>query len=161
MKMYYLFQNRFTCNWFIRCSILIVMIFYCLFVFSCGGSTSDDNTSNTDTPTDSGSNGSIDNLESISLVWTYDPELKNPVTDLADCIQSVIDCIGRGTALDNCFDSDIKICTGAEPTDFCCTQECADQIIQELAIGSTDHDTILKVLVYDGTCMPNIPEDPY
>jgi len=129
-------------------------------IISCGGGTSDGASSEPNTKPNTPAD-SVEQVESLSLIWSYDPDLKNPVTDLADCIQSIIDCVGRGTALDSCFDSDIKICSGAEPTDFCCTQECADQITQELAAGSTEQEAILNVFVYDGTCMPGIPEDEY
>jgi hypothetical protein len=137
---------------------------------SCGGggdgSTSEDNNNGSDESVDDGSDGSVDNGsdESVDIpksIWSYDPDLKNPVTDLADCTQSVLDCIENGTKLENCFDSDVKICTGAEPTNFCCTQECAEQITAELDRGASQHEAILEVFVYDGTCMPNIPEDEY
>lgn len=114
-----------------------------------GGSTSED------------SNGSEEPVDIPKSIWSYDPDLKNPVTDLADCTQSVLDCIENGTKLENCFVSDVKICTGAEPSDFCCTQECAEQIIAELDRGASQHEAILEVFVYDGTCMPGIPEDEY
>lgn len=156
MKLYSQFQNYFSSKGISRFYLVLMMVFSSLIIFSCGGSSSDDTASDLETPA-----GTVEQMESLSLVLSYDPYLKNPVTDLADCIQSVLDCIGGGTALDNCFDSDIKICTSAEPTDFCCTQQCADQITQELAAGSSEQEAILNVFVYDGTCMPGIPEEKY
>jgi len=90
--------------------------------------------------------------------WTVEYDVKNPVTDLAGCAESVLDCIKGGTPLNACFDSEVSICAGDEPINDCCMQACADQLLQKLEGGTDAQDAYLEVFVYDGTCMPNIPE---
>ena len=95
-------------------------------------------------------------LVAPTMAISYDPNLKNPVTDLADCIESVLACMNNQIALKDCFATEVHVCTSAVPKDGCCMRACGDQLTQELQSGSSEQDAFLKVFVYDGSCMPDL-----
>ncbi len=151
-----LFQSRlFFHRRFMRCTIVLILALSSLLSISCSSSSSDDEVSNIPAVAQT-----LDDV-TPTLVWNLEYGVKNPFTDLGACIESVFACLESGTDLKDCFDAQVSVCTGEEPADGCCMQACGDQLAQKLDSGTNEQDAFLEVFVYDGTCMPNIPEDTY
>ena len=121
---------------------------------SCSGGGGED----TPMETDSGNNDATPAGIAPKVIWSVEHGVKNPVTDLAGCAESVMACVENGTVLKDCFGIEVSVCTGAEPTDGCCMQACGDQLTQKLDSGINEQDAFLEVFVYDGSCMPGIEE---
>jgi hypothetical protein len=134
---------------FWRYTLVLILVFSNLFLICCGSG----GNGSSDTPADNGNDDTTP-----LLTWNVEYGVKNPVTDLGACIESVFACLESGTALKDCFGTQVSVCTDAEPTDGCCMQACGDQLAQKLDSGTNEQDAFLEVFVYDGTCMPNIAE---
>jgi len=130
---------------------LLVCIFSLLSA-SCGGDFPETKLPTTD---------EVETFTSPQVSWSYDPNLKTPVTDLAACIETVTNCVQNENLLKNCFSEQNAICTKTEPQDGCCTQQCADQVLQLLEDGKSEQKAFLEVFVYDGSCMPNVTKSDY
>jgi hypothetical protein len=130
-------------------TVALILILSNHFLISCGSSEN----GSTNTPDGNGNENATP-----TVTWSVEYGVKNPVTDLGACIESVLACLESKTALKDCFDSQVSVCTGSEPADGCCMQACCDQLEQKLNSGISEQDAFLEVFVYDGTCMPNIAE---
>lgn len=133
-------------------TLLLLTISIPLFIGCGGGGGSSDTTGGTDTIEPNAD----DTTPTVTLTVEYG--VKNPVTDLGACYQSVFACLEKGSALKDCFGTQVIVCAGEEPTDGCCMQACGDQLAQNRDSGLSDQEALLEVFVYDGTCMPNIAE---
>lgn len=92
------------------------------------------------------------------VVWSLETDVKNPVTDLAACAESVMACVKDGTALGECFGKPGIACAGSTPEAGCCMPACGVALASKLAAGTSEQDAFLEVFVYDGGCMPGIAE---
>jgi hypothetical protein len=147
-------RHLFSHKKILRYIFVLLLTFSSPLLVSCGGG-GDGSSSGTD-PTDTSQTPPDDTMPTV--VWTVEKDVKNPVTDLDACIESIFTCLEGGTALKDCFGSQVTVCAGEEPTDGCCMQACGDLLAQKLAEGTSEQEAFLEVFIYDSTCMPNIAE---
>jgi hypothetical protein len=135
--------------------VLVLTLWLTFSLTSCGSSGSSNDTE-VEVPQDQNGGDITGLLDAPKMVVSYAPSLKDPVTDLADCIESVFDCMNSEIALKDCFATGVNVCSGSVPSDGCCMQACGDQLKQKLESGTSEQDAFLKVFVYDGSCMPKL-----
>jgi hypothetical protein len=147
-------RHLFSYKFFIRYIPVLLLAFSIPLFIGCGGGGggSSDTTGDTDTI-----DPNVDDT-TPTVTLTVEYGVKNPVTDLGACYESVFACLEKSAALKDCFGTQVIVCAGEEPTDGCCMQSCGDQLAQNLDSGFSEQEALLEVFVYDGTCMPNIAE---
>jgi hypothetical protein len=151
---YRLQRHLFSYNNIMRYILVLLLTSSSPLFLNCGGGGS--GSSDTTGGTDTADPNTDDITPTVTLTVEYG--VKNPITDLGACVESVFACLENGSALKDCFGTQVIVCTGEEPTDGCCMQLCGDQLAQKLDSGTSEHEALLEVFVYDGTCMPNIAE---
>lgn len=135
----------------LRWGLIYIILIISAALSSCGGGGG--SSGNTE---QSGTGNPTTTVVMPQLNWSFSQNVKNPVTDLGSCAESVMTCVKNGVSLRDCIGSDVNICQSKTPSGGCCTQTCRDQLTDVLDSGKNDQDAFLEVFVFDGSCMPGI-----
>ena len=84
------------------------------------------------------------------------PPLRDAVSDLKACVQSILDCVegSRNKLYRPCVRKGRRC--EKDPRTGCCAKKCVKQFMRRLKTGKTDDEAFLEVFTYDGSCMPGI-----